>query len=200
MDRPVTTFCTCTCHLSLGLDVRYTYLLYSFFVIPQITSRRVDVSHFSDRNLNDHEYQLLISRSWDDFYAHVWRKEGCLSLHLPSIMALRDQLWPCEIIFGLAEIDYGLARSIMTLRDQLWPCKIDYGLARLIMALRDRLWPCQTADGLTRWPIALWKGPLLCEAIDGLARSFMALLDHLWPCKKTHGCHQKQMTVVFCMN
>ena len=144
-DRPVTSFCTC--HMVL------------MFGIPLLSSPKVRVEEKMSAIFPIGIRMIMNISFWDNYYAHVRRKEGCLSLHSPSIMALRDRLWPCKIIFGLAEIDYGLARSIMALRDQLWPCEINYGLARSIMALRDHVWPCQHFDGLARWPIALWEGP-----------------------------------------
>ena len=45
-------------------------------------------------------------------------------------MALRDQFWPCKIVFSLARSIFGLERSFLALRDRLWPCKKAHGLAR----------------------------------------------------------------------
>ena len=43
---------------------------------------------------------------------------------LPRLMmALRDRFWPCENVFGLAEIVFALARSFMALRDGFWSCR-----------------------------------------------------------------------------
>ena len=68
---------------------------------------------------------------------------------------------------------FGLARSILALRDQFWPCKIVFGLSRSILALRVRFlalqhrflalrirfWPCEKTHGLARRPIAMREGP-----------------------------------------
>ena len=54
-----------------------------------------------------------------------------------SILALRDQFWPCKIVFGLA-------KSFLAFQDQFWPyedvfglASSIFGLARSILALRD---------------------------------------------------------------
>ena len=67
-----------------------------------------------------------------------------------SITHIRE--WGADNVFLLA---YGLARSNMALRDQIWPCEIEYGLERRPMALQVGPWLCKTVDGLARSNIAL---------------------------------------------
>ena len=62
-------------------------------------------------------------------------------------MALRDQIWPCEI-------KYDLGRRPIALQVGPWLCKTVDDLTRSNMAFRDCLWPCKKTHGLTRRPMA----------------------------------------------
>ena len=76
--------------------------------------------------------------------------------------ALQDHFWPCEIVFCLAEVIFGLAGLFLSLQDRFWPCEIVYALVRQLMVLQDHFWPCEIIFGLA-------------EIVFGLARSFLAL-------------------------
>ena len=88
-------------------------------------------------------------------------------------MALRNQIWPCQINFWLREIVFGLARSI-------------FGLAKSCLALRDRLLPCKKTHGLAKRPIALREG-MYVGILNGnvIIRALFFLGDN-FKCKCLH--------------
>ena len=105
-------------------------------------------SYFEERNV-----QQRSPTSWNSSSLSPWVDNCRIGMMRSSIYASVTLLIVTIATIKSRDLTrsiFGLARSILALRDQFWPCKIVFGLSRSILALRvrflalrDRFWPCE---------------------------------------------------------